>query len=119
MRVLIVDDSRAMRKIVTRELEAAGFASLTIAEAGSAVDAMAVVDEFNPQLVLSDWNMPGLTGLDLLKSLRADGCNVPLVFITTEASDDMRSAAMEAGAFGFIIKPFTASDLRDVIVQFA
>jgi two-component system chemotaxis response regulator CheY len=108
-----------MRMIVARELRSAGFAELLIAEAGSGMDAITVMKDFNPELVLSDWNMPGMTGLDLLKSLRGDGCSVPFGFITTEASTEMRSAASEAGAFSFITKPFTADDLRDALAQFA
>ncbi len=119
VRVLIVDDSKAMRMIVGRELRSAGFADLHIAEAANGVDAMAVVKDFNPELVLSDWNMPGMTGLDLLKSLRGDGHIVPFGFITTEASAEMRDAAADAGAFSFVTKPFTADDLRDALAQFA
>jgi two-component system, chemotaxis family, chemotaxis protein CheY len=119
VRVLIVDDSKAMRMIVARELRSAGFAELLISEAASGMDAITVMKDFNPELVLSDWNMPGMTGLDLLKALRGDGCAVPFCFITTEASSEMRSAADEAGAFNFITKPFTADDLRDALAQFA
>ena len=118
MRVLIVDDSKAMRMIVSRELKAAGFSALTIEAAASGQAALAVLEEFNPQLILSDWNMPGMTGLELLKTLRANGCAVPFGFITTEASTEMRNAAADSGAFGFITKPFTATDLRDTLVQF-
>jgi two-component system, chemotaxis family, chemotaxis protein CheY len=119
VRVLIVDDSKAMRMIVSRELQSAGFPSLTVAEAACAMDALATLEEFNPQLVLSDWNMPGMTGLEFLQKLRSDGCAVPFGFITTEASAEMRNAAADAGAFGFITKPFTAEDLREAFAQFA
>ena len=118
MRVLIVDDSKAMRMIVARGLKEAGFASLVTAEAACGPDAVLMLEEFNPQLILSDWNMPGMTGLELLKALRSDGCAVPFGFITTEASPEMRNAAADAGAFGFLTKPFTASELRDTLVQF-
>ena len=119
MRVLIVDDSKAMRMIVARELRSAGFAELLIAEASSGAEAISVMRDFNPELVLSDWNMPEMNGLEFLKTLRSDGCAVPFGFITTEASAAMRSAASDAGAFSFITKPFTAGDLRDALSQFA
>ena len=119
MRVLIVDDSKAMRMIVARELRSAGFAELLITEAASGMDAIAAMKDFDPELVLSDWNMPGMTGLDFLNALRGDGCTVPFAFITTEASAEMRTAAADAGAFSFITKPFTADDLRDALAQFA
>jgi len=105
--------------IVARELKSAGFGSLVIAEAACAQDAISAVDEFNPELVLSDWNMPGMTGLDLLKALRNSGCAVPFGFVTTEASTEMRAAATDAGAFSFITKPFTSDDLRGALAQFA
>lgn len=119
MRVLIVDDSKAMRMIVARELKAADFTSLVIEEATCGSEAISAIDSFNPELVLSDWNMPGMTGLDLLKHLRKSGCAVPFCFVTTEASTEMRSAAAEAGSFNFITKPFTSADLRQALVQFA
>lgn len=119
MRILIVDDSKAMRMIVGRELRSAGFTDLQIAEAANGADALATLKNFDPELILSDWNMPGMTGLDLLKALRAEGCAVPFGFITTEASAEMRSAAAEAGACSFVTKPFTANDLRDALADIA
>jgi two-component system chemotaxis response regulator CheY len=119
VRILIVDDSKAMRMIVARELRSAGFSELLIAEASSGAEAISVMKDFNPELVLSDWNMPEMNGLEFLKTLRTGGCAVPFGFITTEASPEMRTAASEAGAFSFITKPFTADDLRDALSQFA
>jgi len=119
VRVLIVDDSKAMRMIVTRGLQSANFATLEVAEAACGADAITAVEEFNPQVVLSDWNMPGMTGLELLQKLRGRGCAVPFGFITTEASPEMRDAAAEAGAFSFITKPFAPEDLHSALAQFA
>ncbi len=115
MRVLIVDDSKAMRMIVARELRQAGFADLVITEAASGPEAIAAVHEFSPELVLSDWNMPGMSGLELLQALNAEPYTGVFGFITTEASAEMRAAAESAGARFFITKPFTTDVLRDAL----
>ena len=73
MKVLIVDDSRVMRQIVTRTLRQAGYTELALVEAANGLEAFEVVQAENPDLVLSDWNMPEMNGFDLLKSLRGRG----------------------------------------------
>lgn len=115
MRVLIVDDSKAMRMIVARELRQAGFGDLVITEAASGPEAIDAVGEFSPELILSDWNMPGMSGLELLQALNAKGFPGVFGFITTEASAEMRTAADDAGARFFVTKPFTTDVLRDVL----
>ena len=108
MRILIVDDSKAMRMIVTRTLRQAGFADHTIVEAVDGVTALAEIAATQPDLVLSDWNMPEMTGIELLKALRADCNHVQFGFVTSEGTASMRNMADENGALFLIAKPFTA-----------
>lgn len=118
MRVLIVDDSRTMRMIVKRTLRHAGFEELEIAEAGDGREALSMVASFAPQAILSDWNMPELSGLDFLLELRAGGDDTTFGFVTSEASVEMVQRATAAGAQFFITKPFTVDTFRQVLIQF-
>ena len=113
MKILIVDDSRVMRQIVTRTLRQAGFTGHELVEAGNGVEGLAAVAEHAPQLVLSDWNMPEMNGIDLLGALRARGERVPFAFVTSEGSPDMVDRAQAAGAMFVITKPFTAESFRE------
>jgi two-component system, chemotaxis family, chemotaxis protein CheY len=116
MRLLVVDDSKAMRMIVIRTIRQAGYGDETaVDQAGSAAEALEVVKATPPDLVLSDWNMPGGTGLDLLKGLREAGSNVAFGFVTSEGSDEMRQMAKDAGALFLITKPFTPETFRDAL----
>lgn len=117
MDVLLADDSRVMRQIVKRTLRQAGY-DWQIREACDGADALDQVSAECPDLVLSDWNMPNMSGLELLRSLRANGFDVPFGFITSEGSDEMRRAAEDAGALFLIAKPFTAESVRDTIDPF-
>lgn len=108
MRILIVDDSKAMRMIVTRTLRQAGFADHTFVEAEDGQKALAEITSTQPDLVLSDWNMPEMTGIELLKALRATGNPVRFGFVTSESTPAMRNMADENGALFLIAKPFTA-----------
>jgi two-component system chemotaxis response regulator CheY len=115
MRILIVDDSRAMRMIVARTLRVAGYDEHEIVEAGNGIQALESVGLAPPDVVLCDWNMPEMSGLELLTALRTAGWTVPFGFVTSEASPQMRVAAMEAGAMFLIAKPFTAQDFQDAL----
>ncbi|MCL2455081.1 MAG: response regulator [Micrococcales bacterium] len=114
IRVLVVDDSRVMRQIVIRTLRQAGY-DWEVREAGNGVEAFAAVQADEPDVVLSDWNMPEMGGLDLLKTLRANGFETPFGFVTSEGSPQMREQAAEAGALFLIAKPFTPEGFREVI----
>ncbi len=107
MKVLVVDDSKAMRMIVTRTLKQAGISNLTTVEAGNGVEALAAIADHKPHAVLCDWNMPEMKGIDLLKKLRADGNEILFGFVTSESSPEVRKEAEDAGAAFFIVKPFT------------
>ena len=115
MKVLIVDDSRAMRMIVKRTLRQAGYDRLTLAEAADGREAFETIKVDRPDLVLSDWNMPTMSGLDLLRTLRRAGDEVPFGFVTSEGSEDMRLMAHKAGALFLIAKPFTEETFRDAL----
>jgi two-component system chemotaxis response regulator CheY len=116
MKILIVDDSRVMRQIVKRTLRQAGFTGHDLVEAGDGSAALALILEEQPDLVLADWNMPGLTGLELLQQVRANGVTVPFGFVTSEVSERMRERALEAGAAFVIAKPFTDVAFQDALI---
>lgn len=110
--VLVVDDSRVMRQIVIRTLRQAGYADWEIIEASDGQEALDLAMAEQPDLILSDWNMPNMTGIDLLRSLRARGSEIPLAFVTSEGSQEMRDQADAAGALFLVSKPFTAEAFR-------
>src|SRR3954465_4227298 len=108
MKILVVDDSKAMRMIVMRQLRQAGFGDDTIIEASSGAEGLEMVHKESPDLVLSDWNMPEMNGIDFLRALKEEGNPVRFGFVTSESTADMRETAIEAGALFLIAKPFTA-----------
>ena len=115
MKILIADDSRVMRQIVIRTLRQAGYDDHEIVEAEDGADALAKVSSEKPDLVLSDWNMPNMTGLECLQALRSSGSAVPFGFVTSEGSADMREKAADAGALFLIAKPFNADSFVDAL----
>lgn len=115
MKILIADDSRAMRMIVTRTMRQAGFSGHEILEAENGREALELAESDSPDLILSDWNMPEMTGIDLLAGLRARGIGTPFCFVTSEGSQEMRDLATAAGAMGLISKPFTAEAFADTL----
>lgn len=117
MKVLIVDDSRGMRMIVLRTLRQAGFTSHEFVEASNGKEALEKLREGGFGLVLSDWNMPEMTGIDLLNQLRADGNSVAFGFITSESSEKMRDLATSAGARFLITKPFTPASFEAALAS--
>ncbi|MFL6145730.1 MAG: response regulator [Labedaea sp.] len=117
MKILVADDSRVMRQIVIRTLRQAGFGDHDIVEANDGAAAHEMVADEKPDLVLSDWNMPGMTGIEFLRALRASGNSVPFVFVTSESSEEMRDMAESGGALFFITKPFTADIFREKLTS--
>jgi two-component system, chemotaxis family, chemotaxis protein CheY len=109
-RIMVVDDSKAMRMIVRRTLKQAGFGAYEIDEAVNGADALQKLRLDLPALVLSDWNMPDMSGYELLTKLREEEIEVPFAMITTEGTPEMRAKAAEAGALFLIQKPFTADE---------
>jgi two-component system chemotaxis response regulator CheY len=115
MKILIADDSKAMRMIVTRTLRQAGLGGHEIKEAENGREALDMVAADPPDLILSDWNMPEMTGIEFLQALRGRGVNTPFCFVTSEGSEPMREMAQSAGALGVIAKPFTAEAFADAL----
>lgn len=115
MKVLIVDDSKAMRMIIRRTLRQAGHENLVVLEASNGAEALGVVQESNPDLVLTDWNMPEMTGYELLQELRNSGSQARVGFVTSESTTQMREKAYGAGALFLIEKPFTADDFQQAL----
>ncbi|MCC7125876.1 MAG: response regulator [Acidobacteria bacterium] len=115
MHILIVDDSRAMRMIVTRTLRQAGFKDHTFTEAEDGTTALDAIRTSKPDLVLSDWNMPNMTGIELLTQITAEKLPVKFGFVTSESTAAMRDQAREAGALFLIAKPFTPAAFEDAL----
>jgi len=116
--VLVVDDSAAIRKILTRVLRQTGMAIQTIHEAGDGQDALTLVAQHKVALVLSDINMPKMDGLQLLASLKASPQwqQIPVVMITTEGGETKVAEAVRLGAAGYVRKPFTADQIKEKLV---
>lgn len=118
IRTLIVDDSSVMRKIVERALRQAGLDPLVVHEAGSGSEGLEVLKAKPVDLILSDINMPSMDGLEFLRQIRAQQLapGVPVVMITTESSEEHVKAAIQAGARGYIRKPFTAEQVKERVL---
>ncbi len=117
MKILIVDDSSTMRKIVMRTLRQAGYDGAEIREAADGVEGLAALDESEADLIFSDVNMPNMGGLEFVKALRERGgsSSTPVVMVTTESGADVMGEATQLGANGYVVKPFTPDKLRDVL----
>ena len=115
MKILVTDDSRVMRQIVIRTLRQAGYDDHDIVEAVDGRDAFDKVGSEKPDLVLSDWNMPEMTGIECLEALRASGSQVPFGFVTSEGSPEMREKAANAGALFLIAKPFNEDTFKEAL----
>jgi len=112
MKVLTADDSKAMRLVIGHMLRQAGYKGHQIVEAADGEEALVMVDKENPDLIISDWNMPGKTGIEVLQKLREDGNKTTFGFVTTEVSTEMRALAENSGAAFLIGKPFTPEDFQ-------
>ncbi|MEZ5375285.1 MAG: response regulator [Acidimicrobiales bacterium] len=118
MSILVVDDSPIMRKLVIRSLRQAGYGDHEVVEAEDGADALAKIEDQRPKVVLSDWNMPNMNGLELIKALRGKEIQVPFGFITSESTADQKAAAVSAGASFLLSKPFTADELGAQLARF-
>jgi two-component system chemotaxis response regulator CheY len=118
IRILIVDDSSVMRKIVERALRQAGLDQLLVLEAGSGTDGLELLKAKPVDLILSDINMPAMDGLEFVRQIRGQNLapGVPVVMITTESSEEHVKQAIQAGAQGYIRKPFTAEQVKERVL---
>ena len=113
MSFLVVDDFPTMRRIVRSLLKELGYTNVEEAEDGQ--DALAKLRANSFEFVVSDWNMPNLDGLEMLKQIRADDAlkELPVLMVTAEAKKENIIAAAQAGASGYVVKPFTAATLEE------
>jgi two-component system, chemotaxis family, chemotaxis protein CheY len=117
IKILVVDDFATMRKVVRNLLKQAGYENIVEAEDG--VAALRILKSQTIDFVISDWNMPNMTGIELLKAIRADGdlAAMPFLMVTAEALQDNVIAAVKAGVNNYIVKPFTAEVLNEKITK--
>ncbi len=115
MKILLVDDFPTMRRILRSLLKEAGFTDVEEAENG--VMALEKMKTTRFDLVITDWNMPEMTGIELLKKMREDDTlkDIPVLMVTAEATKECVIEAVEAGVSNYIVKPFTASALKEKI----
>jgi|SRR5688572_17975228 two-component system, chemotaxis family, chemotaxis protein CheY len=115
MKILTVDDFSTMRRILKNILCHLGYANVVEADDGTA--ALAVLQTQDIDFVISDWNMPNMNGLELLKAIRADDTlqHIPVLLVTAEALKENVVEAVKAGVNGYIVKPFTTETLREKI----
>jgi len=113
MKFLVVDDFSTMRRIVRNLLKELGYTNVDEAEDGNAALAKLRAEPFD--FVVSDWNMPNMTGIELLRAIRADAAlkHLPVLMVTAEAKKENIIEAAQAGASGYVVKPFTAGTLGE------
>ena len=112
---LVVDDFSTMRRIIKNLLHDLGYANVIEADDGNT--ALPLLREGNVDFLITDWNMPGMPGLELLKQVRADArlAKMPVLMLTAEAKREQIVEAVQAGVSGYVIKPFTAVTLKEKI----
>jgi len=115
MKILVVDDSGVMRKLITRSIRQAGFGEAEIVEAEDGALALDVARAELPDVILADWNMPNMTGIEMLRALRAEGDAVRVGFCTSESTPEMQAEATEAGASFFLTKPIDTNLLEGAL----
>lgn len=115
MKFLVVDDFSTMRRIVLNLLKELGYSNFEEAEDGVVALAKLKAQKFD--FVVTDWNMPNMTGLELLVNIRAEASlkHLPVLLVTAEAKNDNIVAAAQAGASGYVVKPFTAVTLEEKV----
>ena len=134
MKIMVVDDSSTMRKLVIRAVGTAGYRDAEFIEAAGGSEALEQLDKHEVELILCDVNMPAMNGIELVRQIRSQRAieasnvggkelikrvvnTVPIIMLTTETGLDMIREAMDAGANDYVNKPFTPDDLREKIAQ--
>jgi two-component system chemotaxis response regulator CheY len=119
MKILVVDDFSTMRRIVRNLLVELGFSGALIQEADDGANAMVMLKSQPFDMVVTDWNMPNMTGIDLLRAIRAEASlkGLPVLMVTAENNRDQIIAAAQAGVNGYIVKPFTAATLQEKLTK--
>ena len=113
MKILVVDDFSTMRRIIKNLLKDLGFSNIQEADDGNT--ALPMLNKGDFDFVVTDWNMPGMQGIDLLRAIRADDKlkHLPVLMVTAEAKKEQIVAAAQAGVNGYVVKPFTAATLKE------
>lgn len=119
MKILVVDDFSTMRRIVRNLLVELGFSNPLIQEADDGESALALLRTVPFDLVVTDWNMPNMTGIELLRAIRGEDSlkAMPVLMVTAENNRDQIIAAAQAGVNGYIVKPFTAATLKEKLTK--
>jgi len=115
MKILVVDDFSTMRRIIKNLLRELGFSHIDEADDGSTALPMLKTGKYD--FLVTDWNMPGMTGIELLKAVRADPAlnKLPVLMVTAEAKREQIIMAAQAGVNGYVVKPFTSGTLKEKI----
>jgi len=115
MNILVVDDFSTMRRIVKNLLSEIGFNNIVEADDGKT--ALPILENGGIDFLVTDWNMPGMPGIDLLKAVRADPklSSLPVLMVTAEAKREQIMEAAQAGVNGYVVKPFTADTLKEKV----
>lgn len=117
IKILVVDDFSTMRRIIKNLLRDLGFNNVIEADDGKT--ALPILQQGGIQFLVTDWNMPGMTGIDLVRTVRADSnpalSGIPILMVTAEAKREQIIAAAQAGVNGYVVKPFTAVVLKEKI----
>jgi CheY-like chemotaxis protein len=116
MKILIVDDSRAMQTIVRRGIEQLGYDKIELKKASNGMEALDIVRVWEPDLVISDWHMPEMTGFELLTALNREMLDIKIGFVTTESSEHKLQEALNAGAQFIVQKPFDSKTLHEAVL---
>jgi two-component system, chemotaxis family, chemotaxis protein CheY len=119
MKILVVDDFSTMRRIVRNLLVELGFSGPLIQEADDGESAMTMLRSTSFGLLVTDWNMPNMTGIELLRKIRADAAlkTLPVLMVTAENNREQIITAAQAGVNGYIVKPFAAATLEEKLVR--
>jgi two-component system, chemotaxis family, chemotaxis protein CheY len=115
MKILVVDDFSTMRRIVKNLLTELGFSNITEADDGNT--ALPILERGGIDFLVTDWNMPGMPGIELLKAVRASSklASLPVLMVTAEAKREQIMEAAQAGVNGYVVKPFTADTLKEKV----
>jgi two-component system chemotaxis response regulator CheY len=118
MKILLVDDSGSMRHFSKRILTGLGITD--IKEAGDGLEAIKAANEEKPDLIMMDWNMPNMTGIEALKKLKADPATqpIPVIMVTSESEKANIIEAVKSGAANYVVKPFNADTIKEKIGPF-
>ncbi len=118
-KVIVVDDSSVMRQIIKNNLKQLGFEQSNLVDAEDGEQALKKMNEDDVDLVISDWNMPKMTGIEFLREIRADGSmkELPFLMVTSEADKEKIMEAVQAGVNQYIVKPFNATQLEEKIKE--